>query len=145
MSADWFVDTNVLVYARDSSEKDKHRRAAEWMAWLWTTRRGRLSTQVLHEYYATVTHKLSRPLAKEVARQHVRSLLAWKPVAVDAMVLQAAWHLEDRFELSWWDSLIVGAARVSGCKHVLTEDLQSGQDFDGVMVVDPFMSSPPRS
>ena len=68
MSATVFVDTNVLVYVRDVAEKEKQRRAAEWMAALWETRLGRLSTQVLQEYYVTVTAKLEPPRSREDAR-----------------------------------------------------------------------------
>ena len=143
MSADWFVDTNVLVYSRDSSEPAKQVRAEAWLSWLWRSRRGTLSVQVLQEYYATVTRKLASPTSPAEARRHVRSLLAWKPVQVDGRVLGLAWDLEDRFALSWWDSLIVGAAKAAGCKSLLTEDLQAAQDLDGVVVVDPFENDPP--
>jgi predicted nucleic acid-binding protein len=143
MSGKWFLDTNVLVYARDASEPGKQVQAAKWLAWLWSTRRGRVSTQVLNEYYVTVTRKLSRPIAPEDARQHVRSLRAWKPAAPDELTFEAAWAIEDRYGLSWWDSLIVAAARRAGCASLLTEDLQEGQDLDGVLVVNPFTTNPP--
>ena len=144
MTADWFVDTNVLVYSRDAREPAKQERAAQWMAWLWETTSGRLSVQVLQEYYTTVTRKLGRPIDRADARQHVRNLMAWRPVVIDAEVLKAAWHAEDRYGLSWWDALIVGAARVAGCRSLLSEDLQAGQDLGGVVVVDPFLSPVPH-
>ena len=75
-----FVDTNVLVYARDASERDKQRRASAWMAHLWRTGSGRLSVQVLQEYYVTVTRKLQPGLPKKDARADVQDLLAWKPL-----------------------------------------------------------------
>jgi predicted nucleic acid-binding protein len=137
-----FVDTNVLIYCRDASEAEKQQRALEWMRHLWTTRSGRLSIQVLQEFYAVVTGKLDPGLDPEIARADVRSLLTWKPVRIEADVIEAAWLLQDRHSLSWWDALIVSAAQVAGCGYLLSEDLQAGQRFGNVVVVDPFQSVP---
>jgi predicted nucleic acid-binding protein len=133
-----FVDTNVLVYARDASEPDKQPQAAAWVEYLWRTRSARLSFQVLQEYYATTTRKLRPGLTPEQARADVRDLLAWRPVAVGTEVLEAGWTVEDRFGLSCWDALVVAAAKIAGCEYVLTEDLQHGAEFAGLRVVDPF-------
>ena len=137
-----FVDTNVLVYARDASEPRKQPRAAEWMEHLWQTRLGRISVQVLQEYYATVTGKLRPGLDRQTARARVRRLLAWRPVPIDAAVLEGAWSLQDRYSLSWSDALIVSAARVSRCRFLLSEDLQDGQAFDDLEVLNPFAHRP---
>jgi predicted nucleic acid-binding protein len=137
-----FVDTNVLIYCRDASEAEKQQRAMEWMRHLWTTRSGRLSIQVLQEFYAVVTGKLDPGLDPEIVRADVRSLLTWKPVRIEADVIEAAWLLQDRHSLSWWDALIVSAAQVAGCGYLLSEDLQAGQRFGNVVVVDPFQSVP---
>jgi predicted nucleic acid-binding protein len=142
MAGETFVDTNVLVYSRDASEPDKHRQAGAWVTHLWTTRRGRLSYQVLQEFYVTVTEKLDPGLDRERARQDVRSLLLWRPVAVDGRVLEGAWRIQERHRLSWWDSLIAAAAQVSGCAYLLTEDLQDGLRLDSVRVVNPFRTAP---
>lgn len=83
MSIKVFVDTNVLVYARDSCEPEKQVRAADWMATLWERRAGRLSYQVLQEFYITVTMKLSAGLDKKLARRDVRTLGAWQPIVAD--------------------------------------------------------------
>ncbi|MEX2530554.1 MAG: PIN domain-containing protein [Gemmatimonadota bacterium] len=142
MTAPTFVDTNVLVYARDSGLPEKQRQASEWLQVLWQQRRGRLSTQVLNEYYVTVTQKLTPGLSRASARQDVRNLLAWDPVALDAGMIEAAYAVQDRFGFSWWDCLIVSAARAAGCEILLTEDLQDGQDLDGIVVVNPFTTLP---
>ena len=133
-----FVDTNVLVYARDASEPDKQPRAAAWVEHLWRTRTARLSFQVLQEYYATTTRKLEPGLSPDQARADVRNLLAWRPVPVGAQVIEAGWSIEDRFGLSCWDALIVAAARIAGCEYLLTEDLQHGAELDGLQVLNPF-------
>lgn len=137
MSGTVFVDTNVLVYARDRADEAKQRRATEWMAALWDGANGRLSVQVLQEYYVTLTRKLDPPRARDEARDDVLSLGTWNPVIPDAAVMERAWDVEDRYGLSWWDSLIVAAALSAGCRWLLTEDLQDGQDFFGLTVVDP--------
>lgn len=142
MTATVFVDTNVLLYARDASEPSKQPQAARWIDLLWEQRSGRLSYQVLHEYYVTVTRKLRPGLQREEARADIRDLLAWRPARMDAPMLEDAWWLETRFELSHWDALIVASARALGCRHLLTEDFQHGQDLDGLMIVDPFRTDP---
>ncbi|MSP63612.1 MAG: PIN domain-containing protein [Myxococcales bacterium] len=142
MSDAVLVDTNVLVYVFDGSAPEKRRQAIRWTEFLWRSQRGRVSTQVLHELYAVLTRKKRPVAAREEARAEVRRYLAWRPIAVNASVIEGAWDLQDRFALSWGDALIVAAARDSGCRHLLTEDLQDGQDLDGVEVVDPFRRAP---
>jgi predicted nucleic acid-binding protein len=137
-----FVDSNVLIYVRDSADADKQAQAAAWMTELWRSHRGRLSSQVLSEFYVNVTQKLRPGLDRETARADVRVLSAWQPIPLDEQVLDEAWHIQDRYGLSFWDALIVGAARVCGCGYVLTEDLQDGQDLAGVRVVNPFLHRP---
>jgi predicted nucleic acid-binding protein len=142
MSAPVFVDTNVLVYVRDRTEEEKQRRAAEWIARLWDTRLGRLSTQVLQEYYVTVTAKLSPPRTREEAREDVISLTAWSPAQMDVRVIERAWSLEDRYSFSWWDALIVASGLVGRCAYLLSEDLQDGQVIDGMRIISPFTHEP---
>lgn len=142
MSAIVFVDSNVLVYDRDSSETSKQPQAAAWIDALWKARSGRISFQVLHEYYVTVTAKLSPGLTTREAQEDVRHLMAWDPLPLDAGTLEGAFVVEDRFGFSFWDSLIVASAQRAECSHLLTEDLQAGQDVDGVVIVNPFDSGP---
>jgi predicted nucleic acid-binding protein len=142
MTATIFADTNVLLYARDASERRKQPLASRWMDALWAQHRGRLSFQVLSEYYVSVTRKLRPGLPRDVAQADIRDLLAWRPIGVDDALLEDAWWLESRFELSCWDSQIVAAARATGCRYLLTEDLQHDQDLDGLIVVNPFVTRP---
>ncbi len=135
MSAEIFVDTNVLVYQFDASEPVKQALAANWLQRVWTEGSGRISTQVLQEFYNTVTRKLSAPLGRDDARRAVRHLSEWPTVALDGAMLEDAFRIEDRYGLSWWDSLIVAAAQAAGCRYLLTEDLHHGQDIDGLEVV----------
>ena len=97
---------------------------------------------MLQEYYVTVTRKLEPPRDSADAREDVASLATWQPIAVDLPTMDAARAMEDRFGLSWWDALIVAASQAGGCTHLLTEDLQDGQSFGDVTVVDPFVHEP---
>jgi predicted nucleic acid-binding protein len=142
MSAKVFVDTNVLVYSRDTSEPEKHQQSMAWMTHLWKTRIGRLSFQVIQEFYSTVTTKLQPGMDILSARADVQSLFAWRPIPVNADVVQGAWLIQDRYKLSWWDSLIVSAAQIGDCGYILTEDLQENQNFSDVLVINPFLHSP---
>lgn len=142
MTAPVFVDSNVLVYWLDVTEPDKQRDAEGWLKHLWTHRAGRISYQILLEFYVIVTQKIDRPLDHEEARTVVRTFLAWRPVETNHQTIAGAWAVQDRYRLSWWDSLIVSAAQSLQCSYLLSEDLQHGQDLGGVRVVDPFKLAP---
>jgi predicted nucleic acid-binding protein len=142
MTAKVFADTNVLVYSRDASEPQKQEQAMAWMAHLWSSRTGKLSYQVLQEFYLTVTAKLQPGLDPESARRDVRSLLAWQPIVVNERVLENAWLAQDRYQISWWDALVVSAAQLADCRYLLTEDLQEDQKFGNLRVINPFHVQP---
>jgi len=140
MTASVFVDTNVLLYALDRSDPKKQEAARAWRAELWKSRSGRISFQVLQEFYVNVAQKW--PSACEQARAEVRDLLAWRPAPVDGAILERAWRIQDRYQLSFWDTLVVAAAKSLACRYLLTEDLQADQELDGIMVVNPFLRGP---
>lgn len=140
MTANVFVDTNVLLYALDQANAKKQVAARAWRAELWSNKRGRVSVQVLQEFYANVLRKW--PSARDEARAEIQNLVAWHPLPMDSELLVRSWKFQDRYQLSFWDALIVAAAKSSACQYLLTEDLQPGQDFDGVIVVNPFMRDP---
>lgn len=142
MTAPVFVDTTVLVYARDTASPAKQARAAAWMRHLWERRAGRLGTQVLQEYYVTVTAKLHPGLEPEAGRSDVRALSTWDPFVVDGAMIEDAWRVQDRYGLSWWDRLIVAAARTGRRGTLLSEDLRDGQDYGSTTVVNPFRVAP---
>jgi predicted nucleic acid-binding protein len=135
-----FVDSNVFLYALDNADKRKQQAAREWRAELWKSRRGRVSFQVLGEIYVNALRKW--PAAREEARAEIRDLLAWNPVITDAGLLERGWKLQDRYQLSYWDALIVAAAKAASCHYLLTEDLQAGQKLDGIEVLNPFLRGP---
>lgn len=138
-----FVDTNVLVYLRDSRDPHRQARCAEWMGHLWDSRSGRITSQVLQEYYVTVTGKLRPGLPLEDARDDVTALRSWSPRAVNLELIEGAWEVQDRWGFSFWDSLIVAGGRTQGCEILLTEDLSHDQKLGGLRVVSPFEEAPP--
>ncbi len=144
MTVPVFVDANVLIYRLDSGAPEKQRLADDWLTTLWKLRAGRLSQQVLNEVYHCATRKLWPGLDREKAQSIVRMYAAWKPLPVDARLVERGFRIERKFGFSFWDSLIVAAAQTAQCRFLLTEDLQHGQDLDGVTVMNPFID-PPRS
>ena len=141
MTAAVFVDTNVLVYARDARDTVKQRGAAAWLERLWQERTGRTSIQILSEYYVTVTRKLEPGLSLTDAWDDVSALFAWRPQPIDEALMQRGRENEQRHRLSWWDSLVVGAAQLQGCGLLLSEDFQEGGVYGGVTVRSPFALS----
>jgi predicted nucleic acid-binding protein len=140
MTGPVFVDSNVFLYALDKADPKKQQAARNWRAELWKSRRGRVSFQVLGEFYVNAVR--NQPAARDEVRAEVRDLLAWNPVIADGMLLEQGWKIQDRYQFSYWDALIVAAAKVCGCHYLLTEDLQSGQKLDGIEVVNPFLRGP---
>ena len=142
MSDRVFVDTNVIVYSRDTTEALKQKQADKWLKHLWATQSGRISYQVLNEYYVTVTNKLKPGLSRMEAREDIRNLMAWKPAVVEQSVIQSAWSIQDHYGYSWWDCLILAAALKQNCQYVLSEDMQHGQHIEGLEIISPFKSEP---
>jgi predicted nucleic acid-binding protein len=134
-----FVDTNILVYARDGRYPQKRHLAAELLKRLWQERSGRTSIQVLNEYYTTVTRKLSPGIDPDDAWDDVLILMAWNPQPVDQEIVIAAREIERRNHTSWWDATIVAAAQAQRCDVLLSEDLQDGMVFGQLKVLNPFV------
>ncbi|MDQ3679747.1 MAG: PIN domain-containing protein [Actinomycetota bacterium] len=132
----------MLVYAYDADGGAKHQSARSHLQDLWQGESGLMSTQVLQEFYVTVTRKLSRPLTRRTAREVIATYRAWPVHRPDVDDIVAASGLEERHQLSFWDALIIVSARRSGAHSLLTEDLQDGQRFDGLEVVSPFRDAP---
>lgn len=133
-----FVDTNILVYAEDRDAKAKHEVARDLVLGLWRDRSGVLSVQVLQEFYVTVTRKLKKPLAPARARAAVGEYLTWTVVENTGPLLLDAMELQQESRLSFWDALVVQAALEAGCDTLWSEDLNAGQRFGSLLVVNPF-------
>ncbi|MEW6059115.1 MAG: PIN domain-containing protein [Actinomycetota bacterium] len=133
-----FVDTNVLAYAHDRSDTRKQPLAKALLETLWEERTGALSTQVLQEFYVVATRKFDPPMSRRTAREVVALYGEWPTVRVDADLILGASELEERHRISFWDALIVEAARRAGATRLATEDLQAGRRFGDVRIEDPF-------
>lgn len=115
MSGPIFVDTNVFVYRHDLSDPVKQELGERWIEVLASTRMGRLSYQVLQELCATLTRTRGPGFLRSEAREIVEALAGWRPIQTDLAILQRAWVVQERFRISWWDSLIVASAQASAC------------------------------
>jgi len=133
-----FVDTNVLLYAHDSSETGKQPIARALLEELWADRSGALSTQVLQEFYVVATRKFQPPMRRSEAREIVGLYATWSVVSVDVGLILDAAALEERAQLSFWDALIVEAARRAGAARVVSEDFQAGRRLAGITIENPF-------
>lgn len=134
-----FVDTNILVYAYDRGAGPKHDRSLNLLQTLWEHGQGALSTQVLQEFYVNVRRKAVKPMTAKQARSLVADYLTWNPVVNDGVAMLEAIDLEQRYKLSFWDSMIVVAAMKSGAAILCSEDFSHGQKFGTVEVVNPFL------
>lgn len=133
-----FVDTNVLVYAYDRREGDKHLVARNLLVELWRDGTGTLSTQVLQEFYVTVTRKLVHPLPRSKARALVRRYGQWVLLPILTEDVVAAAELEESEQLSFWDALIVTSAGRAGAQTIVSEDFQAGRQILGIRIENPF-------
>jgi predicted nucleic acid-binding protein len=132
-----FLDTNILVYAEDQSEQVKRKRAVQLILEHKRKRTGVVSLQVLQEFFTTVTRKfkLDLGIARYKVEFHSRFIVG-EPTVTDIL---AAIDIHRIHGFSYWDALILRMAKQTGCRVLLTEDLQHGQVFDGVRIVNPFL------
>jgi predicted nucleic acid-binding protein len=133
-----FLDTNVIVYAYDRDAGRKHEIAKALLIDLWNAQGGVLSTQVLQEFYVTVTKKVASPLPPESAREIVEDYLTWEVVTNDGEAVLEAIDIQVSEKISFWDALVVAAARKGGADILLSEDLADGRKFGDVSVRNPF-------
>jgi predicted nucleic acid-binding protein len=139
MSGKVFVDTNILIYAHDIQAGRKQEKAARILNELWQARTGALSTQILQEFYVNVTRKIPTPLKRSTARDIIRQYSVWPVIELNADMILRASELEERHQLSFWDAMIMTAARQAGAAKILTEDLNHGETIDGVTIENPFV------
>jgi len=140
MTADVFVDTNVLLYTidEDPASATKRQRAQQLLLserWGW-------SVQVAAEFFVNAT-SVKRPfrLAAADATALLENWFAFPIVELTPELVRAAIDIHQRFQLSYWDAAILAAAKQMGCRTVYSEDMNAGQNYDGVTVVNPFAAS----
>ena len=138
MSDKYFVDTNIFMYAHDSAAGEKHQRAKALVEELWESRSGVISTQILQELAVNLRRKAKKPLDAKATRDIVSDYLAWQVVVNGGDSILEALDLEARYQISFWDALVIQAAQGSGAEMLYSEDLSDGQTYGRVRVVNPF-------
>jgi predicted nucleic acid-binding protein len=138
MSDRTFVDTNILVYAHDLDAGKKHEIARAIVTELWESQSGVISTQVLQELYLTLTRKIPSPLKRAQVRRILNNYLAWDVVVNDGSTILQASEIEEAYNISFWDAMIVSAAYMKNAAIIITEDLNEGQQMEGITIVNPF-------
>lgn len=141
MSDKVFFDTSIILYSKDARDPRKQAIAELLIVDAMHSDSLVVSAQVINEFYVNVTQKLHPGLPRPAARTVCRSLAARSCEPLTSETITAAWDLQDRFELSWWDSLIVASAVSAGCTRLMTEDLQHGLQVDDLQIVNPFLES----
>jgi predicted nucleic acid-binding protein len=134
-----FCDTNVLVYAYDSSAGTKQEQAAQLLRRLWESEVGVVSIQVLQELFVSLTQKISQPLPHQRARQVVADMTTWRVMEPKRRDVVDAMDAARRWQVSFWDAMILTAARKMGAAILWSEDLNDGRDYDGTVVRNPFL------
>ena len=139
MTGKWqFVDTNVLLYAHDKTAGAKHEMARDLIEELWGSRKGRLSVQVLQEFYVNVTRKIPKPLDTTAAKAIVADLARWHVHTPGVDDILAAVSIHESASISFWDAMIVRSAVEMSCEILHSEDLSHGQRYCGILVLNPF-------
>jgi predicted nucleic acid-binding protein len=136
----YFVDTNILMYAHDTSAGAKHERAKTVIEELWRNRTGVVSTQVLQELAVNLRRKAGRPLDAKAAREIVADYLTWQVVVNGGEAILEAIDIEARHHISFWDALVVHAAQASGAEVLYSEDLADRESYGSVRVMNPLRS-----
>ncbi len=136
-----FVDSNILIYAHDVDAGVKRERAAAKLRELWNSGTGRLSVQVLQEFYVNATQKLATPIARTMAREIIKTYGVWVHRAATVETVTRATEISDLARISFWDALIVASAEEVDADELLSEDLNDGQAIAGIKVVNPLKAS----
>ncbi|MCC6858975.1 MAG: PIN domain-containing protein [Bryobacterales bacterium] len=135
MTADVFLDTNVLVYAAVGAGRDERKRERA-LELIESTEFG-TSAQVLQEFYVTVVRQASRPLPVELALEWIEQFIAFPCQTIDHQVVRIAVEWSERYRISYWHAAILAAAEALGARRVYSEDLNAGQEYGRVQVVNP--------
>jgi predicted nucleic acid-binding protein len=137
-----FVDSNVVIYSLNAGDPAKQSVAQAWLSRLARSGDLVLSPQVTNETYSVVTRKLRLHPIGDGVRDSIELLEPGVTAPLDFDVLRLAWQFGDRYQVAFWDALLLASANIAGCSHFLSEDLSDGQAYGAVTVVDPFRHRP---
>ena len=142
MTTGVFVDSTTLLYTQDLRDPIKQARSTQWLRTLLRSSRMMVSLQVLNETYAVVRRKPEFAHWRGEVRPALREMMVWLCAPLTADLLSDAWRIEDLHRTSFWDALLLASANSSGCGHFLSEDLNDGQAYGAVTVINPFRHAP---
>ena len=137
MSVVTFVDSNILICAHDLDAGIKRERAVAKLRELWDSGTGRISVQVLQEFYVNATQKLTTPAARSTAREVIKTYGVWIHRDTTVETVTRATDIAEMARISFWDALIVASAEEVGAEEILSEDLNDGQVIAGIKIVNP--------
>ncbi len=140
----FFVDTNILAYAYDQTDRQKYEQARAWLQFLWQSRSGRISAHVLSEFFNLVTRKPKFGLSTSEASDVVQSFSDWHPVPTTVDLILAAVEIRGASKFGWWDCLALAGAIAQSSIYFLSEDLQDRQRIAGLTIVNPFQVAPEK-
>jgi len=133
-----FIDTNILIYAHDRSAGAKHVVARDLVRTLWDDGGGCLSIQVLQEFYVNITRKVPHPMTASEAAEVIADLAVWDVHSPNTDEVLDAIRLSQRYQLAFWDAMILTSASALGCDAVWSEDLNASQRYGSIVVENPF-------
>ena len=133
-----FFDANILVYAHDPRDQRKRAIARRLLDAAIVNGTGALSAQVLGEFFNAATRRLPNRLSIDEALQAIEQVSVMPVVSLDLSLVRRAVSTSRRYQISYWDALIIAAAEQAVCARIVSEDLNSGQVYNGVVVFNPF-------
>jgi len=142
MTAAAFADSTTLLYPLDNRDPHKKTRCAAWLKMLREKDALILSPQVLNESYWVVLRKPQFAGVRAMVRSYLTAHMPWTTAKLEAATLTAAFEIEDRFQVRFWDALLLASANAAECQFFLSEDLNDGQTYGAVQVVNPFRHAP---
>ena len=137
-----FLDTNILVYAYDEYDQQKQKKAQNLLTEGMESERFVLSVQVLSEFFNVVTRRIRQPMSPDEAQKIILMVSILPIQDIDFHMVNRAIDTHKMYHISYWDSLIIGAAERAECKMILSEDMNDGQTYHDILVRDPFNLSP---
>lgn len=141
MTARVFVDTNVLIYARDQREHDKRKQARQWLEILADRRQLLTNLQVLNEFTRWLLLN-ERSRALEALRNEVGLLASYGAAPLSAAEMDNAWDVREALGYQWFDCLLIASAANAGCSHFLSEDMSHGERYGSLTIINPFKVDP---
>ncbi len=133
-----FIDTNIIVYAYDQTADYKHNLAKKLIDNLWRSNQGCLSIQVLQEFHNVVTRKIASPLSLAISSQTIDDFSVWHVHVPEVTDVINAIKIQDLYQISFWDALIIQSANYLGCEIIWSEDLNHDQKYGNCKVQNPF-------